>query len=192
MSVRIVHILFIITGFSLLLLYGCAPRDVIKEEVDDEYSDNLHRYERDFDPSKYNTPFALQVDDKKEPSVESFQIPDIDEPEATTLTQGFRIQLYSTSDIEAAQEIQMVADSIFTDYWIYMVYEVPFYKVRLGDFQTRPHANRALAFVQREGFRDAWIVPDRVVKDPPVKIIEVEEEDDDIETREPEEFIRRN
>jgi hypothetical protein len=192
MSVRIVHILFVTTGLSLLLLSGCAPRDVIKEEVDDEFSDNLHRYERDFDPSKYNTPFALQQEDKQETSVEFFHIPDIDEQEAPTLTQGFRIQLYSTSDIEAAQEIQIAADSIFTDYWIYMVYEVPFYKVRLGDFQTRPQANRALANVQRDGFRDAWIVPDRVVKDPPVKIIEVEEDDDDIETHEPGEFMRRN
>jgi hypothetical protein len=191
MSVRIFHIPFIISGLSLLLLSGCAPRDVIKEE-DDEFSDTLHRYERDFDPSKYNTPFALQQEDKQETSVEFFHFPDIDEQEAPAFTQGFRIQLYSSSDIEAAQEIHITADSIFTDYWIYIVYEVPFYKVRLGDFQTRPQANRALANVQREGFRDAWIVPDRVVKDPPVKIIEVEENDNEIETHEPGEIMRRN
>lgn len=168
----------------LLFVSGCAPREVIRDDNDDDFSANLREYEREFDPSEYNTPFALQEEEEDTPTVEPFRMPEIDEPESPAYVRGFRIQLYSTSDMEAAQDVYEVADSIFTDYWIYVVYEVPFYKVRLGDFETRPQANRTLANVVAKGFRDAWIVPDRVVKDPPEKIIEEEEEEEDEEDRE--------
>ncbi len=183
MCMRILYsIAFIVT--VILFISGCAPRDVIREEDDDDFADNLREYEQEFDPSEYNAPFALQQEEEDDPTFEPQHIPDIDEPEAPTFIQGFRIQLYSTSDMEAAQDVYDVADSIFTDHWIYVVYEVPFYKVRLGDFETRPQANRTLANVVAEGFRDAWIVPDRVVKDPPEKIIEEEKEKNDEENEE--------
>lgn len=184
---------FVIITAIIILVWGCAPREVVKEEDDDRFTDALIDYEQEFDPSDYNTPFILQQDEEDETTVETDRLPqpDREEPDAPDYTQGFRIQLYSTSDMEAAQEVLEVADSVFTDHWVYIVYEVPFYKVRLGDFETRFQANRILANVVQEGFRDAWVVPDRVVKDPPEKIIEDEEADqnEDIRIEEFEEEI---
>lgn len=168
-------LLFILVGF---LIPACAPRDVVTEDEDDAFAEELRSSEREFDPSEYNDPFAIQQEEDDAPAERPEFVPERDEPDTPQFMQGFRIQLYSTSDMEAAQEVLEVADSIFTDHWIYVVYEVPFYKVRLGDFETRPQANRTLSEVVGEGFRDAWIVPDRVVKDPPEKIIEEEVEED--------------
>ncbi len=179
MMIMRIYLLFIVTTAAAIFIWGCAPREVVKEEEDDPLTDALIEYEQEFDPSEYNAPFVIQQDDEDDSTLEPERIPqpDREEPDTPDYMQGFRIQLYSTSDMEAAQEVLQVADSIFTDHWIYIVYEVPFYKVRLGDFETRFQANRTLANVVHEGFRDAWIVPDRVVKDPPEKILEEEEVD---------------
>ncbi len=168
-----------VVSFLALLIAGCSPREVIREDEDNAFADDLRDYEREFDPSDYNTPFIIQVEEEDDPVTEPERTPEIEEPDTPEYIQGFRIQLYSTSDMEAAQEIHDFADTLFTDHWIYVVYEVPFYKVRLGDFETRPQANRALANVVDEGFRDAWIVPDRVLQDPPEKILEEDEDEDD-------------
>jgi hypothetical protein len=155
---------------TALLFAGCAPREVVREAEEDSFVEDLHRYEKEFDPTAYNTTLAVQRDEEtpgRQPANVAF--PEIDEPEVPEYAQGFRIQLYSTSDIEAAQEVYTAADSLFTGHWIYVVYEVPFYKVRLGDFSSRPQANRMMAEIVGRGFRDAWVVPDRIVKDPPAK-----------------------
>jgi len=171
-------ILFLGAVFAIII-HGCAPREVIKETPDDHFVDALHEYEREFDPSHYNAPFQLREEENERSDVDRgrLPLPDPEETATTEFMQGFRIQLYSSSDMETVQEVVHIADSIFTDHWTYVVYEVPFYKVRLGDFHTRLMANRALSQVINVGFRDAWIVPDRIIKDPPEKIIEPEEED---------------
>jgi len=177
-AMRIFYVSFTFLTLALFIS-GCSPREVIREDEEDAFADDLREYEREFNPSDYNEPFVLHVEEEEEPDEEPTHIPDIDEPDTPEYLQGFRIQLYSTSDMVAAQEIHNYADSLFIDHWIYVVYEVPFYKVRLGDFETRPQANRILAQVTDKGFRDAWIVPDRVVKDPPEKIIDEEIDDDE-------------
>lgn len=165
---------YVLLAASVLLLTGCAPREVIREAEEDTYVHDLHRYEREFNPSDYNIPPAVvQEDDEYQPA-DPFRIPETEEDIAPEYIQGFRIQLFSTSDIEAAQEVYRYADSLFTEHWVYIVFEVPFYKVRLGDFENRPQANRMLADVTRRGFRDAWVVPDRVLKNPPQKLMEEE------------------
>lgn len=160
-----------------ILTHGCAPREVIKETDEERFLDALNEYEREFDPSQYNAPFQLHEEEDERSDVEHgrLPIPDPEEHATPEFIQGFRIQLYSSSDMENVQEVVHVADSLFTDHWTYVVYEAPFYKVRLGDFHSRLMANRALSEVINVGFRDAWIVPDRIVKEPPEKNIEAED-----------------
>jgi hypothetical protein len=38
------------------------------------------------------------------------------------------------------------------------------YKVRVGDFANRYEANQRLPEFVEKGYRDAWIVPDRIVQ----------------------------
>jgi hypothetical protein len=168
--------IFLFGTVIAITIYGCGPREVIKETDDERLTEALHEYEREFDPSQYNAPFQLREVETERSEIERDRLPILD-PENTTIPefiQGFRIQLFLSSDMETVQEVVHIADSLFTDHWTYIVYEAPFYKVRLGDFQSRMMANRALSRIIDVGFRDAWIVPDRVVKDPPEKIIEPE------------------
>lgn len=163
----------------VLLISGCAPREVVREEETDTFADELREVEKEFDPSAYNYPFRMERTEPAEETPPPVGLPETEEPSSIEYTQGFRIQLYSTSDLEAAQDVYRFADSLYTDHWVYIIYEVPFYKVRVGDFESRPQANRVLVAIVDSGFRDAWVVPDRVLRDPPEKIIGTEEESPD-------------
>ena len=48
-----------------------------------------------------------------------------------------------------------------------MIYDSPYYKVRVGDFLSRPETNQLLKALMERGYDEAWIVADRVLKNPP-------------------------
>jgi hypothetical protein len=77
---------------------------------------------------------------------------------------GFRIQISSTANIDDAGSVKAAAQSLFTTDTVYVVYDPPVYKVRVGDFTTRLDANQRLSSMQEGGYPDAWIVPDKVVR----------------------------
>jgi hypothetical protein len=92
--------------------------------------------------------------------------------------QGFRIQLFASSHIDEANSMRLAASQIITDDSLYVVFDPPVYKVRVGDFTTRLEANRKLSTIAPRGFPDAWVVADRIVqrKIVPVRREEKQEE----------------
>lgn len=77
---------------------------------------------------------------------------------------GFRIQILSTSSVDEAEVSKVAAQQLFLSDTVYVVYDPPVYKVRVGDFDTRLAANGRLPDVQERGFKDAWVVPDNVLR----------------------------
>jgi hypothetical protein len=77
---------------------------------------------------------------------------------------GFRIQVASTASVDDAGTVKAAAQDLFRTDTVYVVYDPPVYKVRLGDFPTRLEANQRLPLVQEGGYPDAWVVPDRVIR----------------------------
>jgi hypothetical protein len=77
--------------------------------------------------------------------------------------EGFRIQVYSSSDKNAREESGKVRAefmSKFPDIISYASFEKPgYYKIRAGDFRSRVQGTRYLLMVRR-AFRDAILVPD--------------------------------
>lgn len=75
---------------------------------------------------------------------------------------GFRVQLFNvTTEFETAWRDYWLAMEKFEES-VYLVYEAPYYKVRVGDCLKVEEAislkNRAI----RLGFEEAWIVMSRV------------------------------
>ncbi len=87
------------------------------------------------------------------------------EADANTVP-GFRVQLSSTQDLLQAVSTESLADSLLPNYDVYIVYDAPYYKVRIGDFRSRYEADRAVTYVAGHGFPDAWPVPDNVFRNP--------------------------
>ena len=77
--------------------------------------------------------------------------------------EGFRIQIYSSSNRNAREESAKVRAefiSKFPDIISYPLFAEPgYYKIRVGDFRTKTEATRLFLLISKV-FPDAYIVPD--------------------------------
>ncbi|HVN49550.1 MAG TPA: SPOR domain-containing protein [Bacteroidota bacterium] len=125
----------------------------------------LREYEATLNPSDFDEePAALQQanrTDQPQPPIDISKDSVVIHEE---VVQGFRIQLFSSSSIDEATATKEEAALKFISDSIYIVFDAPVYKVRVGDFISRYEANQRLPEFIAQGFRDAWVVPDRVIQ----------------------------
>ncbi len=76
--------------------------------------------------------------------------------------QGYRVQLAATTDENRARDLKKEAMLKLKEK-IYLVFESPNYKVRVGDCRTFDEARLLKQEVIASGFPDAWIVKTNVV-----------------------------
>ncbi|MDZ7797163.1 MAG: SPOR domain-containing protein [Candidatus Marinimicrobia bacterium] len=77
-------------------------------------------------------------------------------------TSGYRIQLISTKNLQEALEVKERADSLFR-LPVYVDFESPNYKVRLGNYKDHDEAQQSQKRMQKSGFSHAWIVPSKII-----------------------------
>jgi hypothetical protein len=168
--------LLLYTTFLLSSLLGCAPsqRFVSEEEeqpvpqkieTPKEKKRPLAEYEATLKPSDFDkeVEIAQPVQEEKKPQV-PIAIPKDTLVMKEEVVQGFRIQIFSSSNVDEATLIRNLAIEKFTGDSIYVVFDAPVYKVRIGDFINRYEANQRLPEFVEKGYRDAWIVPDKVIQ----------------------------
>jgi hypothetical protein len=85
-------------------------------------------------------------------------------PTAGEMVQGFRVQAFSTTNIDLARAKKAELETMFPGEWFYMDYASPSYKIRAGNFVTKLDADRFARAMNDLGFVDAWPVPERVYK----------------------------
>jgi hypothetical protein len=77
---------------------------------------------------------------------------------------GFRVQVYFGSGTDAksmANKIRAELNNKFPDMSSYLIYEAPYFKVRIGDYRNRNEAYKAFKMVQ-ENYPGAFIVDDLI------------------------------
>lgn len=74
----------------------------------------------------------------------------------TIASQAFRIQLFTSKLYGDARRQLIVAEEIF-DRPLYLDYEVPYYKLRVGSFGEREPAEDYLMKVKATGYPNAWV-----------------------------------
>ena len=153
-----------LTGESALG-FAAAPSD----SAAPARKEKLSTFEKSFKPSEYDTDIELihKKENQARPivdvPVESFTVAEPD------TVQGFRIQVFASNNYEEATAVRNTLNLELPAQWVYMVYDAPTYKVRVGDYTNRADANLAVdGFIDR-GYKGAWVVPDRVVANPPPK-----------------------
>ncbi len=77
---------------------------------------------------------------------------------------GFRIQIFVSQSIDEANRARHSAAQLITADSLYVVYDPPVYKVRVGNYRTQSDANSALTSIVQKGYPDAWIVTDRIIQ----------------------------
>lgn len=102
------------------------------------------------------------------PEVFLLSLSNLEEPVEEDPTAGFRIQLYSTRDVNLADsllsEFRVWSDSLFADYdpEAYLEFRQPYYKIHIGDFKNRDQAVLVARYLKR-WYGDAWVVYDQIV-----------------------------
>ncbi|MCX6640993.1 MAG: SPOR domain-containing protein [bacterium] len=79
---------------------------------------------------------------------------------------GFRVQLYASDFEEEARSYEERALLDFNEN-VYLTFDVPMYKIRIGDCRTRAEANLIRQEAENKGYAGAWVVRCKVlVTDP--------------------------
>jgi hypothetical protein len=149
------------------LLCACsAGKEPARESTG---QDPLSHYESDFRPSDHDTlPPAPAPAGRPQTGPESDNggVPPPVGGEGD-LVSGFRVQIFSTTDIDAAKAKKEEAESDFPSEWFYIQYDPPTYKIRGGNFIQRYEAERFIRLAVEKGFTGSWAVPEKVYRQPP-------------------------
>jgi len=80
---------------------------------------------------------------------------------AQIIIEGFRVQILATKELVTAEQLQkQLLDNLNQN--IYIVFEAPNYKVRVGDFIDRKKAETLRKKMIKEGYSSAWIIRTRI------------------------------
>ena len=75
---------------------------------------------------------------------------------------GYRVQIFAANGVDAARMVEKEAQELFPE-GVYLSYDPPNYKIRVGNCQSRKEADILLRKAKSLRYRDAWIVRDNVV-----------------------------
>lgn len=160
----------IISIFLITLVLSCSSTR--KATRDDTPEKESPQYDESFDPLRLNDDEIVFKEEPK-PITRNDRVDRIDtslEPveKADKLVDGFRIQLFATKDIESATIAKKEAQFVFANdsLNIYVEFDSPYYKLRIGDFRDRDKAEQFREITREKGYSSSWIVKTKVWSNP--------------------------
>ena len=78
-----------------------------------------------------------------------------------TTQEGYRLQIFESSSVEETNWTLRKFERSLKDS-IYMVFEAPLYKLRLGNFITKKEAEKQKENLNKKGYKNIWIVRSRI------------------------------
>jgi cell division septation protein DedD len=81
-------------------------------------------------------------------------------------TRGFRLQVFSASTRQAAEDARNQAKQKLSRDDIYIEFEPPYFKVRVGNCSTRKEAEKILEFAQKQGYETPFVVESHIQPSP--------------------------
>ena len=78
-----------------------------------------------------------------------------------TTQEGYRLQIFESSSVEETNRTLRKFERSLKDS-VYMVFEAPLYKLRLGNFVTKKEAEKQKKNLNKKGYKNIWIVRSRI------------------------------
>ena len=123
----------------------------------------LGRWEADFRPSDHDTLAAAPARAGAPRNSSGADTAGAQRAEAESeLVPGFRVQIFSTTDIDEANQKKAEAEADFPSESFYIQYDPPTYKIRGGNFLERYEAERFARAAIEKGFAESWAVPEKI------------------------------
>lgn len=165
----------IVVFMIILFVFGCSStQKTIKQEQQNLKKPNIKMVE-DLDPvTLTDDDFVIKPkfeDPKPVNNVNYFQkdstvsVESDSEMVKIINVRGFRIQIGQVINEEDAGEIRREAMLTFENANVYLIFDAPNYKIRVGDFEKRRDAEKLQDKAISLGYKDAWIVPTMIEKE---------------------------
>ena len=84
--------------------------------------------------------------------------------EEINLIKGYRVQIVISQNEQELQDVKIEIEKSI-DEQTYIIFELPNYKLRVGNFLNRKEAENFQKKIVRLGYRTAWVVPTMVEKE---------------------------
>jgi len=161
-------LILLVTILTLQLLTGCAPKQPIVSE-EQVIREGISRIPQDESLSAMelideNT-IPLPPSNLKSPDIGAESANEegrVDSKSGIVEIPGFRVQIFVTNEEYDARQVEEEAMLKF-DENVYLSFDSPNYKIRIGDCATRSEANDLRSVAARTGYRDAWVVQCKVL-----------------------------
>lgn len=85
---------------------------------------------------------------------------------ARRIAKGFRIQVINTTDRNAAIEAKTTVYRLYPELKAYLLYQSPYFRLRVGNFETRDEAESYQRQLAREFKQNVYIVNDTIEVNP--------------------------
>ena len=92
------------------------------------------------------------------------EVEDISLTDEINLIKGYRVQIVISQNEQELQDIKIEIEKSINEQ-IYIIFELPNYKLRVGNFVNRKEAESFQKKIVRLGYRTAWVVPTMIEKD---------------------------
>ena len=158
----------------VLFLAGCSASTGSRYETKEETNSTTAKSEdkkevaEDFDITPYETEIeieAVQLTTDKLPSDVWYEYgtstPDSAKKVIGT-TDGYRVQVISTDDIDEANLVRSEIYEKTTRKEVYINFEPPFYKVKVGDFTSKSEAENIRFKLNQLGYTESKVVQETV------------------------------
>ena len=84
--------------------------------------------------------------------------------EEINLIKGYRVQIVISQNEKELQDVKIEIEKSI-DEKTYIIFELPNYKLRVGNFLNRKEAENFQKKIVRLGYRTAWVVPTMIEKE---------------------------
>ena len=134
--------------YSLILFLMCSAfcqSDFIKPS---DFSDNPPKF-----PTVNLPSFSSEND-----------LENVSSNEEINLIKGYRVQIVISQNEQELQDVKIEIEKSI-DEQTYIIFELPNYKLRVGNFLNRKEAENFQKKIVRLGYRTAWVVPTMIEKE---------------------------
>lgn len=104
---------------------------------------------------------AQQVQVTSFPALDSLVARNIESNKSANGIQGYRVQIFFGSERKNATDAKTKLLQLLPDEEVYLIYQQPYFKVRVGDYRTRLEAEAVYRKLISD-FDKAFIVPDKI------------------------------
>jgi hypothetical protein len=167
-------LLFSIVSLAILLLSCSAStgsRYETKNKTDENNENKVEVSEgitEDFDITPYQTEIDIEA-----PPIGTDNLPpdvwygysdtsSVSEKKIIGTMEGYRVQVLSTDDIDEANNVRAEIYEKTTRKEVYIIFDPPFYKVKVGDFTLKSEADNLRFKLNQLGFTESKVVQETI------------------------------